>query len=271
VSGPAGACNADELLAKLRPAVAYQQAELLHNSLQGMSLLVVWFVDPELKADAGPAQYAAQSGLAADHAMTLAHRLVRSDPCVAQTFTHVNPVVVDASYNDWFSGGLQTDVIPTSAELSAQQRADLEGQIEGKYVRQQAYAAIPAAEAGACTWAQVRERLPGQVGAARPNVSFYPLIDADGVSVYAQWPAIRSADQTGALDLTEVGTFTANMMAVAGLAEELKCLTPPVGKLYISIVDETGTMKLMGLLPRAAILSGDMQQLQYQVFGETQP
>lgn len=111
------------------------------------------------------------------------------------------------------------------------------------------------------------------------NTRFYFVIDESGATVAGQWeshvasvvaeledvkrqnPDARTAVDSPAGEANlRLGLL---MTAVLNIAGELTCLYPPADKLVILVVDEAGTVKTIGLLPGAGILTQDLSQFRF--------
>ena len=94
-------CNPDHVIKKLKSEITYVEFELYFNVnvVNDISSLVVWFVDPLIDPEAQEDSIYDNFLIALDDAVLLSIQLIKSDECVNELFTHVNPIAVDRNYN----------------------------------------------------------------------------------------------------------------------------------------------------------------------------
>lgn len=237
-------CSRDQVLARLKADFPYPEFTLIYNSFQGLDILNIWFVDPEIDPKAQDADLAPNAILALRHATALSHRLGRKDPCIGRLFTTINPIVVDSNYNGWFSGNIRPADLPGTDDLTEAQIEALEDAFEIAYWRRNPPAPQGPAPAASCTWAEARVRIQRHFNPSRENVGFMLVIDENGVKIYAQWDSDakllgRDATQWWALQ----------MASMLNVAMELPCLHPVPTALIVTVVDAEGAIELLGILP----------------------
>ena len=241
-------CDADQVLVNLDSVVPYEEFELSYNTVYGISSLVVWFVDPAIDPEANADEIEESATLAVRDAIALSHQLATTDNCVAELFTHVNPVVVDRNYNGWFSGLIPVPVLLETASAFDESLWAIERSIEGEYRRDISPLPFGPVPDSSCTWVETRERIQYHFDPARQNVSFYFVVEDNGeAKVWAQWD--------GAADAVSIA-------AMLNVARELDCLYPPADWMIVIIVDGAGNMQLLGRWPSEAFLSYDLDQFQ---------
>lgn len=237
-------CSRDQVLARLKADFPYREFALIYNSLQGLDILSVWFVDPEINPEAQDADLAPNAILALRHVATLSHRLGRKDPCIGRLFTTINPIVVDSNYNGWFSGNIRPADLPGADDLTEAQIEALEDAFEIAYWRRNPPAPQGPAPAASCTWTEARAYIQRHFDPSRENVGFMLVIDENGIKIYAQWDSDAKL-----LDLDATRWWGLQMTSMLNVAMELPCLHPEPTALIVTVVDAEGTVELLGILP----------------------
>jgi hypothetical protein len=229
----ASACDANQVLKKLKAEVAYEQFVLTYNIVKGDSYLAIWFVDPTLDPSAGLDAVHSYSDLAFRQAAVTAAWLNVAEPCVGGLFTEINPIVVDRNYNGWFSGDIATSTLPTTAQLSDQQVQQIRDGFKVMFLRDKPAASDKPAPAGSCGWPEAARNLQRHFASTRENVGFFFVQDDIGVNVWAQWDGS-----------TDPVLLSASM---ANVTMELHCLFPPPNNIFVQVVDDAGNLNLLGL------------------------
>ncbi len=250
--GPAwlgSGCDANEIVAALRPTIPYAQSSLSHNYLMSVYYLNAWVVDPGLDPLAGEAQLDLGVALARRHSALLSVQLNRADVCLGSVFDQIVVTVVDRDYNSWFSGSIDPQDLP---ESDAPSDAEIDTAIEAfspGFVRSAVTASVgrSAASAEACTWEQASAGMQERLGADHPNSAFYYAIDDSGANVWAQWNGPADID-----------VFLPEMMEI-GI--ELACLHPAADTFWVVYTDAYGGAQLIVAEPGEAIRLGDRQAM----------
>lgn len=209
----------------------YEQFVFTQYILKGSRTLNVWFVNPNI--DPQEADFAANLSYATISSLEAVFYLLAADPCVAELFDTINPIVVDANYNTWFAGVL--DPAALSGELAAGDNNALLSAFEQVY----AISAPPEPPAPrpefACDWSTAQDNIWQHFSTARQQVGFYFIIDQDGATVWAQWDGP-----------TDLGAVAANLF---NITTELGCLHPRPDNLLIIIVDQDANANLIAVIP----------------------
>ena len=232
-------CDADSLLKGLKTAVPYDEFAVHYNEIEETRSLLVWFVDPEINPTAVGGEIQTNLDLALTHAAELSQQIRAQFPCVTELFDVINPIVVDQMYTGWFSGTLDSTIIPNEEALTSAEIDQLVDKFSVGYLLEALPGPIPA---GSCNWPSVRESLQNHFSPERQNVAFYFVVDDFGANVWAQWD--------GPTDPIFMMTSLMNVMM------ELECFIPTANLIFI-VVDEEGTTGLVGVVPQGD--AGSMQ------------
>lgn len=117
-------CEVNQVLARLKSIHTYDEIVINYQVVRAaerVSLLNVWFVDPEIDPQASGAKLKESAVLAVRHTAALAHQHATADPCVSTMAAIINPFAVDRNYNGWFSGNIPPSALPASDTLTEQQ------------------------------------------------------------------------------------------------------------------------------------------------------
>jgi hypothetical protein len=220
----------NDFLTKLKDVVPYDDFYLYHNIIGGIHTLAVWYIDPEIDIQVSAETLESELTGVIERATELGIALYDVDPCVGQTFTGFNPVVVDAGYNGWFSGLLYSeDIIEGAGDVS-----DLVNSYFQPYHISFVPEPVGDIPEGRCTWEETEEKLWHHFSRERENVSFYFVYDLNGYNVWVQW------DGMGLLPLETASILNVTM--------ELDCLYPTPDNLIVMVVGEDGYAYLVGLI-----------------------
>jgi hypothetical protein len=242
---PSTVCDPNEVVVELQTEVPFVEFVLRHNYAVGIRSLVVWYVDPDLDPLASAGALEANLGLAFEHALNLSADLNRASACVQQLFDGINPIVVDADYNGWLSGLIDPASLPDSPMLSSAEIEALKAEMQVNYTRTRPTDSLtrPLASEGSCTWRDTLPRIQWHFSSERPNIGFYFVIDEGGTNIWAQWDGPPDA-----------GLTMASMMNVLF---ELDCLYPVPTRLIVIVVDDAGSVSLIGMVEGEVVTSGD--------------
>jgi hypothetical protein len=239
-------CNVAQMLRNVKDAMAYTEFEIHYQTKKGDRTLVVWFVDPELTPQAVGEDIEENSSLAMRHAALLSHTINQSDVCVEELISTFILLVVDTSYNGWFTGQVSPKDLPGAQSLMEAEVSEIESLMHTDYFRNQPTIVI-APPSDSCDWSEAREKIQLHFASEREAVSFFFSILDDEAYVWAQW------DGQG-------GMIEFELAAVLNVAVELPCLYPPPETLIVSVVNASSEVMLIGTLPYDGIVNLDLNQ-----------
>jgi hypothetical protein len=249
-------CTSESVLLTLRNSEPLKKllAEFTvdYSAASGTSYLNIWFVDPNIQPGTSSEDLKENNWTAMRDASAVAIFAVTLDPCVKAVFDRINPVVVDQSYNGWFSGSVAVSLLPETYDPGEKELYEVAEDFEVVYARQSLPAIPDAPSSGSCSWQEARERMQLHFDPERPNVDFYFVGDEVSRKVTAQWDG-------SVAEKTDIGVIYASIMNVA---QEIRCLYPAPDYLYIMVHDPSGTLIWMGRLPSAGIQSLDLDQVE---------
>jgi hypothetical protein len=147
------------VLKNIKAKLQYDEFEVHYNTIEGISSLALWFVDPEKNIDASGDEVDDNTFVAMRSAAQGCHQLSGLDCCVDILVDIINPIVVDSNYNGWFSAQVDTSNLsdsdePTEAELEA-----IEAAFDIGYIRMMPPNPIEPPPAEACTWQETRTEI----------------------------------------------------------------------------------------------------------------
>jgi hypothetical protein len=226
-------CDADQTIMDLRGHFPDDDAVFLHHTVEGVSTLVVWYVDGEVRPSVEEAEITANRRLAMQNGMEFMISVRNSDPCIAALFQEISLAVVDPEYNAWFMVQADPNGIPQDMDDEAAMAAWAVTSVPS-YLRETATASHGAPAAGSCSWEEARAAAHGHFDPARRNVDFYLIQDEYGVSVWTQWDG-------------DPEYLMANIFAsVLNIGMEMECLFPVPDRIILQVVDGEGEMLFMG-------------------------
>jgi len=207
---------------------------VLYNTINGVSSLAVWFVDPDINPSAGAGELAENGKLAMRDALALAAKMSASDPCIGQLFQQINPIVVDTGYNGWFSGQISPRDLPGS-DVTDEEALDARAEkFDIGFLRDKLTAKATVAPVGTCSWKEAKAGAKMHFAPTRQNIAFFLVQDDMGVNVWAQWDTKAEYLQ---YDLPA---------SILNIAMEMECLHPQPDRIIFEIVDESGEMLFTG-------------------------
>lgn len=211
-------------------AFPYEQVVLTQYILEGRRALNVWFVNPNISRD--EADFAANLSLATTSSLEAVFNLLAADPCIAEHFDTINPIVVDASYNSWFAGVLDPAALPGGA--AAGDTGEMLSAFKQMYTISASPDPLAPPSENACDWPTAKENIRRHFSPTRQLVDFYFIIDQDGANVWAQWDGP-----------TDLGAVAANVFNITG---ELNCLHPRLDRLIFIVVDQDANANLIAVI-----------------------
>ncbi len=145
-------------------------------------------------------------------------------------------MVVDGAYQAWYLDVIAVGVLPPEEDpsdetlLEALERSGISYPV----TRYLGGAREGPADGDGCTWPEARAAVQEIVGPARGNTAAYLILGREGAVVQAQWEA-----------LSEAGLESQAIVERAErLSAALGCISPPVDKLEIFVVDGAGRTRV---------------------------
>jgi hypothetical protein len=224
-----------EILEIVRAQTPYEQFAAHHNLIEGVSTLVVWFVDPELQTASIDVLIEANQQVALKHAVQSAHRIRKVNDCLVEDIDFINTIIVDASYYGWLSAQISPDEIDSGVELDQASISRYIDQLQVGYLRSEPSTLI---RHGDCSWREAEIGIWKHFSKDRKNLAFYHVIDEFGVNVWAQWDG--------------PGTYPMMLPSVLNIIMEIECLDPRTNLIFM-VVDQDGITQVFGLVPELSI------------------
>ena len=224
---PALNCSADDLTEKLKQQVPYDDYTLSYNTFRGVRYLFFWIVDPNINSKAKETELAENFEIAVKDSIELAHKLNQADPCTAQLFDAINPVVVDSNHNGWFSGVIDIKDLPSSAKLAEGEISTIRESImvKGAWQRQ-TVTDIQEIPSGSCSWDEVLDKVSRHFYDAPLN-AYYLVADNNGLTFTVQYQGNGVGDEA---------------VVFMNTGQELSCLQPSVDLIVVVLVDKNGNV-----------------------------
>lgn len=228
-------CDADQTIKNLKSKISYSESAVLYNKMPGQSLLVVWFVDPEINPSAEENEIPENTKLAIRHALLLSQELNAADGCVSRLFNTIYAVVVDENYNGWFSGQILTARLPPTVLTDEKQLDEIaKAHYKISYLREKLPVKLGSVPVNSCAWPEAKQNLHNHFSSERENVGFYFVAEESSVDVWTQWDSQPDLLQ---FDLSA---------SLLNVAREVDCLFPEPYMIVFQVVDETGQTLIVG-------------------------
>lgn len=253
-------CEADTVLRQVEALLAGQTFEAHYLTINRELTLSLWLVDPALDPTATESDLAQNNRQAFGRGLAVSHQIATQIPCARKVFENVNPMIVDRHYQSWY-----LDIIPFSAfpamENPSQSQLVTAIQRSGAEFASRRRSApsatvYPPAPPNACTWPQARAAIQQRFGPERRNTAAYLLI-GDPPAVQAPWNSYATTSVVVQVqwDVRTPGETddAAVLQNIEHLAAALACLSPPVDRLEVYVVDDTGQLVVYGLVPGTLI------------------
>jgi len=227
--------------------------------------LSVWLVDPALDPHAAESNLAENNQRALRRGLSVTNQIIGQIPCVSKLFENINPMIADRLFQSWY-----LDIIPIRLFPKTQNQTDDEliAVLQGSGFeftplrRKPMPAEVSSPPADACTWPEARAAIQHQLGSQSRNATAYllvyvaqdafaqydPTYNEIAPVVYAQWDIHDPAETQDSVILENLNH----------LAESVTCLWPPVERLEVFVVDQSGQLVayiiVPGLLIREQVL-----------------
>lgn len=256
---PAGAtlltpapCSPDEVLHQVDMMLAGSTFEAHYLTINRQLVLSIWLVDPELDPDASEGDILENSRQAFLLGASISHEVAWQIPCTGEVFEGINPMIVDRDYNSWY-----VDIIPMRALLQVEHPTDEElvasierSGMEIAYLRRTSpQGGEHAAPEDACTWPEARAEIQEFFGAERRNAAAYLISGYQAASGYTSLPPQVFVQIQWDVTTPEEADDRILLDNIERASKPLSCLSPPVDRVEIYIVDEDGQLLVFGLIP----------------------
>jgi len=216
----------------VKAAIPYDEFAVHFNEIAGTASLAVWYVDPGLTPFPSAEQLEQQRGEVKLRAAEVGARVGAASPCSSILFDVINPIVVDAQYQGWFSGTIEPGDLPDGPDFSDEAISDIADRFSVGYVRSALLHPYPE---GTCDWPEARDRLQSHFSPERENVAFYFVIDDSGSHVWVQWDGSPEPTMT--------------VVNLGNISLALECFSAEADLIYI-IVGDDGLALQIGLIPQ---------------------
>ena len=239
---PALSCDPIDVVERVREKIPYKEFIVNFNELSYSKNLVVWYVDPEINLEDHSIDAFDQTVEAGDRAIQLGSELVKSDPCIGETFMGFNSIVVDQNYNGWISANVMTNQfpLPDSAQTADDRIDAVYSGLLISFVREEYPDPLPPAPADACTWQEAHTALDGEfIILSQGNTTFFFVIDDHGANLWVQ---------------LEEPTHLIFLSVVLSVTD---CLHPPLDNMIVFFVQPDGSVTFSGRLPKEGIANED--------------
>ncbi len=240
---PTPACDVDGLLAAAKALTADEEITFQYLGTEDVSFLTIWYVDTDIDPFATANTLGQNVELAQLHATELAYRLTANDPCIEQLLDYLGVIIVDQEYNGWWDRLIEPSALPQTDHPGEEELTLAAAHWGDGYIRDVPPESHLAAPQDSCTWQEAREGLHMHFAPTREKVGFYYVANSPITSVVAVWD--------GPVDFTMYASLL-------NVAQELQCLYPRVDALTIFIVDENGSVNLLGSLEGESLYSEDL-------------
>ncbi len=250
------ACSRDQVLAEVDTLLTGADYEAHYLTINGQMTLSIWFVEPEIDPEVVVAQLSDHAHIAFLRGATMAYQIVEEIPCTRQVFKNINPMIVDRDYNSWYVDiipiwALPQDVNPTEEELlSAIERSGM----EIAYLRHHLPEPPPPSQLDKiCSWPEARAGMQNLFGDTRRNAAAYVISGYQaGPNSYGYRPQVFAQVQWDVSSIEDVPRDVV-MEDIAYLSQAAACLSPPLDRMEIYIVDPDGQLLVFGMVPGPVI------------------
>jgi len=242
-------CDADQTIRNLKSKIPYSESVVLYNKMYRTSLLVLWFVDPEINPTSQESEVTKNAKLAIRDAILQSQRLNAEDGCVSRLFDEIYVIIVDKNYNGWFSGQIRIADLPATVPADEKQLDEIAKAYRTTYLREEVAANLDPLPGNSCTWVDAKQNIQNHFSSERENVDFYLIVDESGVQVWTQWDS--------ELDLLQSNLPT----SLLNITAEIDCLFPQPYIIFFQVVDKTGQTLIIGSWYWSDAKKQDMSQI----------
>lgn len=257
---PTPVCDANTVLRQVDTLLAGQAFEAHYLTINRELTLSIWLVDPDLDPAATESNLAENNRQAFGWGLAVAHQIAYQIPCAQKVFENVNPMIVDRHYQSWYLDIIPFSAFPTIADPTESQLIVAVQRSGPEFASHRRSApsttAYPPAPENVCTWPAARTAIQQHFGPGRRNAAAYLLI-GDPPAEQGPWNNYATTDvvvqvQWDVRTLAETDD-DAVLPNIERLATDLACLSPPVDRLEVFVVDAAGQLVVYGLVPGTLI------------------
>lgn len=256
-------CHPDQVLTKVDALLAGTDYEAHYLTINGQLTLSIWFVDPEIDPEVEMPHLAEHTQIAFLRGATLAHQVVHQIPCTRQVFKNINPMIVDRDYNSWYVDVIPIWALPQGANpaeedlLSAIERSGM----EIAYLRHNPPEPPPPSQLNnTCTWPEARVAIQNLFGDTRRNAAAYLISGYQaGPSSYGYLPQVFAQVQWDVSSPEETSRDVI-LEKITYITQAVACLSPPLDRMEVYIVDPDGQLLIFGLV-RGSVIREDPSSL----------
>lgn len=230
----------------------YAEVELSANTIDGVSNLNVWFVEPALNAKSNSSEVAHNIQLAMQRTAGLALAVNARNTCIARLYNGISIIAVDTEYNAWLIAGIPPSALPEGNSES--ELEEIEQRLQVGFVRSKPPAQVDAGptDVESCGWPEVRTALDDLMDPVYPNRGHHYYIDNEGGAIWLQWnvpPFAVTTDQVLEGFLTPLRAIDA----------AVTCLYPEFTTLWLIYVWPNGQAELVAAVDGEAVRNEDHQ------------
>lgn len=246
----ASACRLEDVLTGVDTVLAGFEFEAHILTINRRLTLSIWMVDAQLDLAAEGTMVDSQARRAFLTGARMSQGVAEQVPCVRRLLEAINPMIVDRAYNNWYIDIIPMRALPQGHPADDDLLAAIEQSgMDIAFLRRMPPQPHPTPAGQSCAWPQVKDQIHGLFGSARRNVATYPIIgyqpasrgpgDESGMYVAVQWDVASPAEAD-----------QQSVLAVLGQIKPIvSCLTPPLDRLEIYVVDPDGKLLVYALVP----------------------
>lgn len=238
----------------MKLSVDYDEFQVFHHTVDGRSILVLWFMEPDFDLDTrtDDALYT-NVGMAVIDALVASQKLKAVDACANKLFDDINIIVTDINNNGWLSANISINDLPKEVLTDHESLIKLSQKLSISFSRNTLPDKVGKAPQGSCTWDESHEKILYHFSPDQENMAFFLVRDDFGTNVWAQW-------------VTSKEYLEPNLLAsLMNVSMELNCLHPEPDQLFFFVVDEMGKLLAIGLWDGEAMKAQDLNQVLVEI------
>jgi len=216
---------------------------------------------PELDPEADVDSIQKNSDLAVLYGAKLALSITEDIPCMGDVFDVINPMIVDKIYNCWFRDLILISNLPQYKNNSDEELLEIvkRNTTNMGYIRKnKVYGKEYFNTDRDCTWPEVGKSIHKNVliGSKQKNIAAYILIFnyINILEIYWDVPGISKIDDA------DIYKYIQNLKI------DISCLTPPVDRLEVYIVDARGILRVFASVQGSYLKGQDKKLSKEQIF-----